>query len=127
MNGQKIQVKFVFRAHPGKDYQAYFVDSPQQVRVICEIDPHVVIVVLDGNSVTSSLSNNHIKVKATAFYMVLEDSIGWSASTWLCELSSNHGAPEAKKINRQRQIFNNYTNRSLKRQRVVDRLSSLGQ
>lgn len=90
-------------------------------------------VILGSNSVIPSLPNSQIKEKAIAFYMLLKEAVRPE-----CLILTIHIEPRfvptgncnrplvAKEFNQRRQVLNNYTNKSLKRQGLVDRVIQLG-
>lgn len=131
-NGEKVPTSFEFKAYPGKDF-AYFLSNPGEVSKILDVDPDVVIVVLGGNSVTAALSNIQINEQARAFYTLLKAAVKPSCLKLAVQVEprfvssgNRHRVPEASEFNRRRQTLNNYLNKNLKRQGLVDRVILLG-
>lgn len=89
--------------------------------------------VLGGNSVTSSLSNIQIKENNAAFYTLLRAAVKSDCLKLAVEIvvrfvpaGNHHDVPEAAEFNWRRQVLNNFTIKSLKRQGLVDRVIQLG-
>lgn len=130
--GEKVWAEFQFMAYPDVDY-AYFLDHPEEMSQIQELDPDVIIVILGGNSVTSDLSNSQIKEKAFAFYTLLKTAVRPECIKLAMQIEprfespgNSRGAPLASEFNRRRQILNNFTNKKLKKHGLVDRVIQLG-
>ena len=93
----------------------------------------MVVVILGGNSITSALSNTETKQKDAAFYALLKPA---AKPTYLklpvqteprfVPEGNLHGTPPAVECNQRLQIINDFVNKRLKKQGLVDRVIQLG-
>lgn len=74
-SGERVTLQFQLSSLPEKDY-GYFMEHPEKVNNIREVNPDVVIVVLRGNYLTASLFKVQITQKAAEFYALLKAAVG---------------------------------------------------
>ena len=76
-SGEKVDCKFLFKSHPGKDY-GYLLRNPQEFEIIRLINPDIIIVILGGNSISDKHSNLEINDLASGFYNKLKQGLAGS-------------------------------------------------
>ena len=59
ISGKKVDCKFLFKSHPGKDYE-YLLSNPQEFEIVRLINPDISVVILGGNSISDKHSNTKI-------------------------------------------------------------------
>ena len=108
-NGEKVDCKFLFKSHPGKEYK-YLLDNPQEFGIIRAINPDVIIVILGGNSLCDEHTNIEINDLGSEFYklkqVVRSDCLRLAVQIEprFVDAGNRFGTPEAEAYNRRRTI-----------------------
>lgn len=130
-NGEEVKLEFEFLS-PGKDYQ-YFLDNPWVLDAISNLNPEVVVTILGGNSIVNTVTNSEINNRASAFYTRLNQVVGPNClklavqiEPRFCSAGNSSGIPEPVEFNQRRQVLNNYLNKTLKKQKLIDNVILLG-
>ena len=131
-SGKKVDCKFLFKSHPGKDYE-YLLNNPQEFEIVRLINPDIIVVILGGNSISYKHSNTEITDLASEFYNKLKQVVRSDCLRLAVQIEprfvdagNKFGTPEAKEYNRRRTIVNNYVNKRLKKYVLVDNVILLG-
>ena len=129
--GGNETVEYQFRYFPGKDYE-FLLNNPGEFELLSDINPDVIVVVLGGNSVVNSKTNSEIKDFILCFYKRLHEclpraiKLAVQIEPRFCQPGNRHGAPEAAEFNRRRQILNNFMNKNIKKNGLLDHMVLLG-
>ena len=131
-SGKKVDCKFLFKSHPGKDY-GYLLRNPQEFEIIRLINPDIIVVILGGNSISDKHSNTEINDLASEFYNKLKQvvrsdcvKLAVQIEPRFVDAGNKFGTPEAEEYNRRRTVVNNYVNKRLKKYGLVDNVILLG-
>ena len=132
ISGKKVDCKFLFKSHPGKDYE-YLLSNPQEFEIVRLINPDIVVVILGGNSISDNHSNTEINDLASKFYNKLKQvvrpdclKLAVQIEPRFVDAGNKFGTPEAEEYNRMRTVVNNYVNKRLKKYGLVDNVILLG-
>ena len=66
-DNSKVNLEFLFRSFPGKDYK-FFLDHEDTFNIVRLEQPDAIVVILGGNSITSQFDNGEIKIMAISFF-----------------------------------------------------------
>ena len=129
--GRALDITYEFRYFPGKDFE-YILNKPGEFDDLAGLNPDIIVVVLGGNSITFDKTNNEIKDLMHCFYKKLNDTLPRAIKLAVqieprfCLPGNRHGAPEAEEFNRRRQVLNNFVNKTIKKNGLVDHMVLLG-
>ena len=131
IQGQAVRADYSFRYFPGKDYE-FLLHKPQEFEILASINPEYIVVILGGNSIVASKSNQEINGLATEFYQRLRASLP-NAVIIATQIEpryypeNNHfEAPPREEFNRRRVALNTYVNKRLRRRGLVNYVAVLG-
>ena len=131
-SGKKVDCKFLFKSHPGKDYE-YLLNNPQEFEIVRLINPDIIAVILGGNSISDKHSNTEINDLASEFYNKLKQVVrsdflrlAVQVEPRFVDAGNKFGTPEAEEYNRRRTVVNNYVNKRFKKFGLVDNVILLG-
>ena len=131
VNQTREPVEYHFRYFPGKDY-GYLLQKEGEFGAVSAINPDIIVVVLGGNSIVASNSNDKIRALILEFYTKLREALP-NAVIIAAQIEprfntpgNRHGAPEADEFNRRRTVLNNYMNRSVKTAGLINFMVLLG-
>ena len=130
--GERVDCRFLFKSHPGKDYK-YLLDNPQEFEIVRLIDPDVIIVILGGNCISDKFTNLEINDLALEFYNKLNTvvrpeciKLAMQIEPRFVAAGNRFGTPEADEYNRRRTVVNNFMNKKLRKQKLINNVVLLG-
>lgn len=130
--GEEASRELQFSAHPGKDYP-HFLNNPEILEALGNQNIDVVVTILGGNSIVDSVTNTDINLRASEYYKWLRQIVGPSCLSLaaqieprFCSKGNKFGTPQPVEYNRWRQVLNNFLNKTLKKQKLVDNVILLG-
>ena len=129
--GEFVRLSYEFISYPGRDFK-YFT-SENLLNSVREYDPDIVVVIFGGNSITTDRTNSQNKRAAKRFYQYLRLVINPDCLILAVQVEKRYYShvnlymcPEPEEYNKKRNILNNYLQRQLKHQRLVDHVIMLG-
>ena len=129
--GHFVGLSHEFMSYPGRDF-GYFT-SENLLNPVREYNPHIVVVIFGGNSITTDRTNTQNKRDAKRFYQYLRLVINPNCLVLAVQVEKRYYShvnlymcPEPEEYNKKRNILNNYLQRQLKHQRLVDHVIMLG-
>lgn len=131
VNEQQEKIEYHFRYFCGKNYE-YLLNKEGEFDIVAAIEPDVIVVVLGGNSIVNSKSNDEVRALIHDFYVKLRESlpdsiiIATQIEPRFCPPGNRHGAPEAEEFNRRRTVLNNYMNKTIKNAGLINYMVLLG-
>ena len=117
---------------PGKDF-AHFCNLPDEFEAVRNLDPDAAIVILEGNSIVDSVTNEEVKSLAHDFYSKLNEIVrpeclrlAVQVENRFVEEGNRFGTPSASEFNQRRQVINNFYIKNLKKLKIINYVILLG-
>lgn len=125
------KVEYHFRYFCGKDFE-FILNREGEFDIVDSLAPDVIVVVLGGNSIVNSKTNDQIRTLILDFFSKLRESlpdctiIAAQIEPRFCDPGNRHGTPEAEEFNRRRTVLNNFMNKTVKKAGLINYMMLLG-
>lgn len=105
------EVEFKFDGHSGASFRTY-IDSPHLMTSALKFQPHIVVVILGGNSITKQATEHQIRMDCHNFYRALQAAVPihvkiLGAEVFMRRLWSSDRTPTPPDFERSRDSLNN--------------------